>query len=96
MSRVRPKQAPVVSSRLIDGTRAERVRVKAATRDGRPVVRIDLLEPLTSHCGSLTVVGRPLSIPIANVPALIDALAASLTEAGAEPAEESAPAADDF
>lgn len=77
--------ADLKPSRLIAATRADQVRVRADTKDGRPVVRLDLLGPLASHAAStLTVKGPAITIPVANVTALIEALYAAKVEAGGE------------
>jgi hypothetical protein len=68
-------------SRLIDGTRAEMVRVRADTRDGLPVVRLDLLTPIASHSDALTVVGQPVRIPLERISSLIEALDRARCEA---------------
>jgi hypothetical protein len=72
-------------SRIIQGTRAEQIRVRADTRDGRPVVRLDGLDRLASHTDAMSVFGRALLIPTANVDALIQALYAAKVEACGEP-----------
>lgn len=87
--------ADLKPSRLIPGTRAEKIRVRADTRDGRPVVRIDLLEPIASHAGSsMTVKGPALMVPIASVTTLLEALYAAKVEAGGDP--EPKPPAEEF
>ncbi len=91
MSR-RPTALPLVSTRLVVGTRAEKIRVKPGTRDGRAIVSLTLLEPLTSHSNSLATVGRPMQVPVANVPDLITALRAAAVEAGATPITPAEPA----
>jgi hypothetical protein len=67
---------------LLAGTRHEQLRVRADQRDGRPVVRIDLLEPLARHSTAMTVAGRPVFVPVEFVAALCDALCAARSEAG--------------
>ncbi len=61
-------------SHIFPGTRSEQIRLRPATRNGRPVVQIDVLEPLATHTAALTVVGRPVIIPIEQVGALRDVL----------------------
>lgn len=81
--------ADLKPSRLIPGTRAEKIRVRADTRDGRPVVRLDLLEPVASHAsGSMTVKGPAVMVPVAHVTALLEALYAARVEAGGDPEPE--------
>lgn len=88
------KAATLKPSRLISGTRADKIRVRADTRDGRPIVRLDLLEPLAAHApDTMTVIGRPLLIPLAQVTPLIEALYAAKVEAGGDPEP---PASDEF
>lgn len=77
----------VIPSRFVDGTRAEQVRIRAATRDGKPCVQVALLEPLTSHSSAMSVVGRPIMVPVANITALIEALYAAKVDADATPPE---------
>jgi hypothetical protein len=71
-------------SRLVTGTRAEQIRVRADVRDGQPVVRVERLEPIAVHAQAMTVVGQPLFISVEQVPALRDAINAACAEAEAE------------
>jgi hypothetical protein len=80
--------ATAISSRLVPGTRAEQLRIRADLRDGRPVVRLDLLEPLTKHASAMTVAGRAVFIPVEQVAALCEALHAAQVAAGDPPARE--------
>lgn len=80
---------PVMPSRFVPGTRAEQIRVRSETRDGRPCVQVALLERVASHTSAMSVVGRPIMVPVAHVTALIEALYAARVDAGgAEPVEE--------
>lgn len=90
----RPKTVATPMSRLISGTRAEKIRLRADTRDGRPVVRLDLLEPLASHSSAMTVVGRAVLIPSERVDELIQALYAAKVDGGEARAD--APKEDEF
>jgi hypothetical protein len=71
------------NSRFVKGTRAEQLRVRADVRHGLPVVRIDLLEPLTKHSPNMTVTGRPIFVPVEQVGLLCGALNSASVEAGA-------------
>jgi hypothetical protein len=71
------------SSRIVTGTRAEQLRVRADLRDGRLVVRLDLLEPIAKHIAAKTVAGRAIFVPVEQVSALCDALNCARAEAGA-------------
>lgn len=65
----------VPRSHIVAATRHEQIRLRPATRDGLPVVRLDVLEPLTKHSSALVVVGRPVLIPVGQVAAVCEALA---------------------
>lgn len=62
-------------SHLVPGIRREQIRLEPTTRDGVPVVQLDVLQPLVSHATALTVIGRPVLIPSGQIPALREALA---------------------
>lgn len=66
---------PIPRSHIVPGVKREQIRLRPATRSGRPVVQIDVLEPLTIHASALTVVGRPVFIPAEQVGAVREALA---------------------
>jgi hypothetical protein len=68
-----------MASQLIAGVRAEQIRVRADTRDGKPVVRLDLLEPVAD--GAVAVVGPGLTVPLAKVAALVAAIEAASAQA---------------
>lgn len=51
------------------------IRLKPATRDGLPVIQLDVLEPVASHSTALSVIGRAVLIPAAQVEAICSALA---------------------
>ncbi|WP_296596480.1 hypothetical protein [Phenylobacterium sp.] len=54
-------------------------------RDGLAVVRIDYMEPLTSHTSNLTVVGKPAFLRVEAVADLCAALYRAKTLTGAPP-----------
>jgi len=85
-------------SLLVSGVRLEQLRMKAATRDGLPVVQLDVLEPLTSHSTALTVIGRPVMIPAHQIPAFCEALSRFGTDSPPQdfPPEAAPPAELDF
>lgn len=60
--------------RFIAGHKAEQLRVKADQRGDVPVIRLDVMEPLTTHAPTLSVLGRPVLIPMGAVSALLEAL----------------------
>lgn len=60
--------------RFIPGHRAEQLRVKADQRGDAHVIRLDVMQPLTSHAPTLIVRGQPTLIPMESVSDLILAL----------------------
>lgn len=70
-----------MASQLIHGTRREQIRVRPETRDGSPVVRLDLLQPVDDGRDAFAVIGPGLIVPLARVAALVAAIEAAATEA---------------
>ena len=75
----------VARSHLVTGTRREKIRLRPAIRDGKPVIRLDLLEPVASHSDALVLIGRPVFIPPGQVEAFCAAMA-RLADDAPEPA----------
>lgn len=71
-------------SLLVRGVGLEQIRLKAAKRDGRAAVQLDVLQPVALHATALTVIGRPVLIPANQIPALCDALSRFGTDAPPE------------
>lgn len=61
-------------ARMAPGFGREVFRVRSATRGDAPAVRIELMQPLASHSDVLTVVGRPLLVPLDRLSELIEAM----------------------
>ena len=75
---------PNTPSWLVKGSRCEQLRVRPALRDGQPVVRLDVLEPIAAHTAAMTVVGCPVCVPPSEVDALCNALKAAQAEAATD------------
>lgn len=71
------------SSRIVKGTRDEKIRVRADFRDWQHVVRLDVLEPIARHDQAMMLIGRPVFISTEQVGAVCDALKAACAEARA-------------
>lgn len=76
---------PNENALFVDTLRGARLRVRPDVRDGLAVVRIDYMEPLTSHTSNLTVVGKPAYVPAERVNDLCEALYRAKTLTGTPP-----------
>lgn len=81
---------PASHSWLVKGSRREQLRVRPASRDSQPIVRLDILEPLAAHVTTMTVIGRPVCVPLSEVDALCDALKAASAAAQSDSNTEGA------